>query len=115
MSKQEHYQQGMEGFAEDRLEDAIRELQKALEIEPEYGDALHALSMCYYHHGEVDRAIEVGEKLRRLEPDDPLVYTSLSMFYNAKGMIEKAEEMGGKAKAAGFRESLREVKDEQES
>ena len=115
MSKQEHYQQGMEGFAEDRLEDAIRALNKALEIDPEYGDALHALSMCYYHHGKVDRAIEVGERLRQLEPDNTLAYTSLSMFYNAKGMIEKAEEMGGKAQAAGFRESLQEAKEEEES
>ena len=111
MSKETHYLQGMEQFAEDRLDDAIRELQRALEIDSEYGDAVHALSMCYYHRGDTDKAIEMGEKLRQLEPDNTLAYTSLSMFYNAKGMIEKAEEMGGKAQAAGFRDSLRETQD----
>jgi type IV pilus assembly protein PilF len=102
MSKESHYHQGMELFGEDRLDLAIEELNKALELDPSYGDALHALAMSYYHLGDIDKAVEFGERMRTAEPENVHAYTSLSMFYNAKGFIEKAEEMGAKAaKLAG--------------
>lgn len=104
MGKEEHYQQGMEYFSEDRLQEAVVELLKALAEDPNYGDALHALAMCYYHLGDLDKAIQVGERFREAEPDNVHAYTSLSMFYNAKGFIEKAEEMGAKAARLGTEE-----------
>ena len=97
MSRENHYHKGMELFGEDRLEDAIEELNKALEYDPKYGDALHALAMSYYHLGNVDKALELGERLRVAEPGNVHAYTSLSMFYNARGLIAEAEEMGQKA------------------
>lgn len=97
MSKETHYLKGMELFAEDRLSDAIRELNKALEYDSEYGDALHALAMSHYHLGDLDKAVELGERLKLAEPANVHAYTSLSMFYNAKGLIAKAEEMGAQA------------------
>jgi tetratricopeptide (TPR) repeat protein len=87
----------MELFAEDRLDRAIEELSKALDLDPRYGDALHALAMSYYHLGDIDKAVELGERLRIAEPENVHAYTSLSMFYNAKGFIAKAEEMGEQA------------------
>ena len=97
MSKETHYHIGMELFSEDRLEEAIAELKQALDQDQDYGDALHALAMSYYHLGDIDKALEFGERLRVAEPDNVHAYTSLSMFYNAKGFIAKAEEMGEKA------------------
>jgi tetratricopeptide (TPR) repeat protein len=97
MSKETHYQHGMELFAEDRLDQAIEELSKALEYDSDYGDALHALAMSYYHIGDLDKAVEFGERMRAVEPRNVHAYTSLSMFYNAKGLIAKAEEMGEQA------------------
>jgi tetratricopeptide (TPR) repeat protein len=101
MNKEEHYFQGMEFFGEDKLEEAIEALLKAVAEDPEYGDALHALAMTYYHGGDLDRAIEFGERLRKAEPRNVHAYTSLSMFYNAKGFIAKAEEMGALAAKLG--------------
>ncbi len=98
MSSEEHYKKGMEHFAEDQLELAIEELNKAVESDPQFGDALHALTMCYYHHKDLDQALKYGKQLQDLEPSNPLAYTSLSMIYNAKGMIQEAEEMGAKAR-----------------
>ena len=97
MSKETHYQNGMELFSEDRLDQAIIELDKALDYDPQYGDALHALAMSYYHLGDIDKALRYGKRLGDAEPSNVHAYTSLSMFYNAKGFIEKAEEMGAKA------------------
>ena len=100
MSHEEHYEKGMELFAEDQLELAIEELKQAVEANPEFGDALHALTMCYYHHGDLDQALEYGKRFRDQEPSNPLAFTSLSMIYHAKGMVPEAEEMGAKAKTA---------------
>ncbi|MDA2934833.1 tetratricopeptide repeat protein [Acidobacteria bacterium AH-259-D05] len=98
MSPQEHYQKGMEYFSEDQLDQAIKELTQAVEKDPQFGDALHALTMCYYHHGNYDQALRYGKLFSALEPGNPLAYTSLSMIYNAKGMTQEAEDMGAKAK-----------------
>lgn len=102
MSKTEHYERGMDFFSEDKLDDAIAELLKAVAEDPRFGDALHALAMSYYHKGDLDSAVKYGEMLRQAEPENVHAYTSLSMFYNAKGFIAKAEEMGAMAgKLAG--------------
>ena len=98
MSPEEHYQKGMEHFGEDELEQAIEELTQAVFKDPDFGDALHALTMCYYHHGNLDQALKCGKQFSALEPTNPLAYTSLSMIYHKKGMIEEAEDMGAKAK-----------------
>ena len=100
MSKEEHYEKGMDYFAEDQLESAIEELGRAVDLYPEYGDVLHDLAMCYYHQKNYDQALEFGKRFRDVETDNPLAYTALSMFYVAKGMIEEAEEMGEKARTA---------------
>ncbi|MFB3904650.1 MAG: tetratricopeptide repeat protein [Acidobacteriota bacterium] len=104
MLASEHYGKGMDHFSEDRLDEAIAEFHRAVELEPGYADALHALAMCYYHKGDYDGAVEWGERYREADPDSPLPYTSLSMFYQAKGMIAKAEEMGARAQEAARRE-----------
>lgn len=101
MDKEDLYMKGMELFSDDRLDDAIVELNKAIQMDEKFGDALHALAMTYYHKGELSEAIRYGEKFRVAEPDNVHAYTSLSMFYNAKGFIEKAEEMAALAARLG--------------
>lgn len=113
MSGEEHYEKGMELFAEDKIDAAIEELTKAVEADPKFGDALHALAMCYYHQGDCDNAIKYGEQLKEVVPSNILAFTSLSMFYQKKGMIEKAEEMGAQAKVAGFKQAIREAKEKE--
>ena len=98
MSPEEHYRKGMDHFGEDQLEPAIEELTQAVFKNPDFGDALHALTMCYFHNGNFDQALRYGKQFSTLEPTNPLAYTSLSMIYNAKGMIQEAEDMGAKAK-----------------
>ena len=113
MSREEHYEKGMELFAEDQFDEAIEELGKAVEEDPKFSDALHALAMCYYHNGDYDNAIKYGEQFKEADPSNALAFTSLSMAYQKKGMIEKAEEMGGKAKVAGFKQAIHEAEGKQ--
>lgn len=111
MSKEDHYNQGMEFFAQDKWEEAITAYERALAEDPRYADALHALAMTYAHQGNLDKAIEFGKKLIEVASDDELAYTSLSIFYQQKGMIAEAEQIGAKARTLGWKRQLGEKKD----
>jgi len=110
MSAEDHYNQGMELFAQDKLDEAIVAYQKALQEDPKHADTLHALAMTYAHQEKVDQAIEVAKRLIEVAPDDELAYTSLSIFYQQKGMIAEAEEIGAKARTLGWKRQLAEKK-----
>ena len=106
MTKEEYYNQGMEFFAQDQLEEAVIAYQRALQIDPRYADALHALAMTYAHQSKLDEAIEIGTRLIEVTPDDELAYTSLSIFYQQKGMIAEAEHIGAQARTLGWKRQL---------
>lgn len=108
MTKEDHYNQGMEFFAEDKLDKAIEAYEKALQEDPNYADALHALAMAYATKDRLDEAIEVGKKLIEVNPEDEMAYTSLSIFYQRKGMIAEAEHIGAKARTLGWKRQLQE-------
>ena len=110
MNKEDYYNQGMEHFAQDRLNDAVDAYLRALDEDPNYADALHALAMTYSHQDKLDQAIDVAKRLITAAPDDELAYTSLSIFYQQKGMIAEAEEVGAKARTLGWKRQLGENK-----
>ena len=106
MNKEDYYNQGMEHFAQDRLDDAVAAYLRALDEDPNYADALHALAMTYSHQEKLDQAIDVAKRLIEATPEDELAYTSLSIFYQQKGMIAEAEEVGAKARTLGWKRQL---------
>jgi tetratricopeptide (TPR) repeat protein len=108
VTKEDYYNQGMEFFTEDKLDEAIRAYKKALQEDPDYADALHALAMAYASQDRLDEAIEVGKKLIEVSPEDELAHTSLSIFYQRKGMIAEAEHVGAKARTLGWKRQLQE-------
>jgi superkiller protein 3 len=110
VNKEELYNQGMEFFAQDKLDDAIACYRKALDQDPAYSDALHALAMTYAHQEKIDEAIEVGKKLIEAAPDDELAYTSLSIFYQQKGMIAEAEQVAAQGRTLSWKRQLAEQK-----
>ena len=113
MTKEGHYNRGMELYAEDKMDEAVEAFQKALEEDSNYPDALHALAMAYASIDRLDEAIEVGMKLIEISPEDELAYTSLSIFYQRKGMIAEAESIGAKARTLGWKRQLQEKKEEE--
>jgi tetratricopeptide (TPR) repeat protein len=110
MTKEEHYNQGMELFAQDKLDEAVAAYGRALEEDPTYADALHALAMTYAHQEKLDQAIEIARRLMDAAPDDELAYTSLSIFYQQKGMIAEAEQVAAKARMLGWKRQSQESK-----
>ena len=110
MTKEDHYNEGMELFVQDKLDEAIAAYQQALREDPNYADALHALAMTYAQQDKLDEAIELGKRLIEAAPDDELAYTSLSIFYQRKGMIAEAEHIGAQARTLGWKRQLAEKK-----
>lgn len=106
-SKEDLFVEAVEAFGDRKLDEAIRLYRQALEIDPEFQDALHGLARAQFDNGALDDAIETARRMTRLDPDDILAHTSLSMFYQAKGMIEEAEREGNVARVLGWKEDLR--------
>lgn len=103
----------MEYFAQDHLDEAVAAYLKALDQDPNYVDALHALAMTYAHQEKLDQAIEVGKRLVAAAPNDELSYTSLSIFYQQKGLIAEAENIAAKARTLSWKRQLSESKNPQ--
>ena len=110
MAKEDHFNRGMEFFAEGKLDEAVAAYRAALSDDPNDADTLHALAMALSHQEKLDEAIETAKKLIEVAPDDELAYTSLSIFYQRKGMIAEAEEIGAKARTLGWKRQLEEKK-----
>jgi tetratricopeptide (TPR) repeat protein len=115
VSKEDYYNEGMELFAQDQLDAAVVAYLRALEEDPNYADALHALAMTYAHQEKLDQAIETGKRLIEVTPDDELAYTSLSIFYQQKGLIAEAEQIAAKARTLSWKRELRENKNPEKS
>ena len=105
-SKEELYDQGLDLAFEGKYEEAIARYEAALQIDPAYVDAVHALAMAYSELDRLEDAIAAGKRLCELSPDDILAHTSLSTFYQRKGMIPEAEAESAKAKMLDWKQQL---------
>jgi len=97
MTKEEHYDQGMTEFAMAEYDKAIECYRKAVELDPQYFDAWHALGMAYLRANRIPEAIEAGKRAIEINPNDMLAHTSLSMYYMRAGDKAMAEKEKGLA------------------
>ena len=109
-STEELYDEGLDLAFEGKFQEAIVKYREALQIDPDFVDAVHALAMAHAELEELDDAIAVGKRLCELVPDDILAHTSLSTFYQRKGMIPEAEAEAAKAKVLDWKRQLAEQK-----
>jgi tetratricopeptide (TPR) repeat protein len=110
-SAEDHYFAGIDFFGDGKLDEAIAEYNRALELDPKFADALHGLAQAYYARQDFDRVIEAAERILALDPEDILAWTSISRAYQRKGMVPQAEEAGNKARILGWKQQLREQKE----
>jgi tetratricopeptide (TPR) repeat protein len=107
MTKEEFFEQAVNAFGDDKLDEAIENYQNALKIDPNYQDALHGLGMALFNGGRVEEAIATAKRLIEIDQDDILAHTSLSMFYQSQNRIEEAEKEGNAARVLGWKQELR--------
>ena len=109
-SAEDHYYAGIDFFGEGKIEGAIAEYNRALELDPKFSDALHGLAQAYHAREDFDRTIEAARRILELNSDDILAWTTISRAFQRKGMVPEAEEAGNKARILGWKHQLREQK-----
>jgi len=110
LTAEDHYYAGIDFFGEGKLDEAIAEYERAIEMDPTFADALHGLAQAYYAKEDFDRTIEAARRILEIEPEDILAWTTVSRAYQRKGMVPEAEEAGNKARVLGWKKELREQK-----
>lgn len=89
---QEIYDEAVSLFHEDKDEESIVQLNKAIEINPSFADAYESLGVIYGRIKEFEKAIEVMKKLSDVDPSSVMAHTNMSMYYMQLGDKETAEE-----------------------
>ncbi len=92
LMSQNFRKKGMRDEAEEKLSLAIKNLEKAIELKPDYAPAHYLLAVVYDQQGKREEAITKLEELEKIAPQDIGASFQLGMLYWRKGEIEKAQE-----------------------
>ena len=103
----EHYKRGLALFGQQKNEDAAAAFRQALEVKPDWLDALHALATAQSKLGRQDDALTTIARVIELDPEDPFAYTSQSIFLQRKGLVPEAEAASAKARMASWKQELK--------
>lgn len=71
-------------------EKALEHYRRALQIDPNYAEAMIKEGQIYADGGSFERAIGLGEKAVALKPQDPVLRFTLGTFYSQAGIMDKA-------------------------
>jgi tetratricopeptide (TPR) repeat protein len=111
MTKEEYYDQGMTDFAMAEYDKAIDSYRKAVELDPQYFDAWHALGMAFLRANRIPEAIAAGKRSIEINPNDMLAHTSLSMYYMRAGDKALAEKEKGLATVLSWGGKVDQIQD----
>ncbi len=87
---QTHASRGFALFVEGRLEEATKEFEKAVQLDPGQFDARYFHARASYHLGDLARAVELFEQAARVREDPEARYFA-AQSYSALGRTEEAE------------------------
>jgi len=79
------------------IEEAMKLVRKALELEPDSGAYVDSLGWGYFKQGKLDEALTELLRALKLENTDPTIYDHIGDVYKAKSMIKEAIEYWHKA------------------
>jgi tetratricopeptide (TPR) repeat protein len=71
-------------FGEDRMSQAIHLLSRALEIDPDFGDARQTLGLVYYESEQYDEVIDLFAEGARRDLDDPNSFFFIGLALQAQ-------------------------------
>ncbi len=80
-------------LTEERLKTAIISFSEAIELKPDYEEALFERGKLYLETEQIDKAIEDLEKVLQLNPSNKEAYVLLAQGYFAKGDKQKALDL----------------------
>ncbi len=92
--KRPHYDLGNYYYVHkrDKIDEAIAELNAALELDPNYGYALNLLAYCYMSKNEFEKALEYFRKYASISPGDANPFDSMGEAYFRMGRLDESIE-----------------------
>lgn len=89
---EEHLKMGIDLIKEDKLEAGIREIQTAIQIQPDLADAHFNLGLARTMQNNYEDAIEAYQQAIRLDPKYGKAYFNLGTLFLKRGDLPKAVE-----------------------
>lgn len=85
------YRSGITHYTHQEFEAARVDFERALEINPDFGDVHQSLAHVHEKLEHYDAALASARRAVECNPDDALAFTTLSICFQRKGMIPEAE------------------------
>jgi serine/threonine protein kinase/tetratricopeptide (TPR) repeat protein len=85
-----HFELGSYHGDKNTFNQAIEEYHKALDLDPNYGDAMNSLAYTYSDIGDFEKAIEYFEKYASISPGDANPIDSMGEVYLRMGKLDEA-------------------------
>jgi tetratricopeptide (TPR) repeat protein len=86
------------------LDEAIKEYEKALSIQPGFVPALNDLALLHVSKGEYEKALPLYMKMINLKPDSYVAYYNMACLYARQNKIEESVNWLKKAVHRGFKD-----------
>ena len=83
----QHLKVGVQYFEEKEMDEALRELKKAVELDPDFADAHFNLGGLYHALKAYSLAIKEYQEVQRLDPAYPRIHTSFANLYYERGLM----------------------------
>ncbi|MDH5742426.1 MAG: protein kinase [Candidatus Aminicenantes bacterium] len=92
--KRPHYDLGYYYYAykRDKIDEAIAELNTALELDPNYGIALNILAYCHMSKNGFEKALEYFRRYASISPGDANPFDSMGEAYFRMGRLDESIE-----------------------
>ncbi len=90
------YNRACAHFAAGKYEQAEKEIQSALQIHPEYGDALTLRGMLELRKPDLESGRESLEQAIKIDPSQSTAYIALAAVYNHQGRFDDAMRVSEK-------------------
>jgi tetratricopeptide (TPR) repeat protein len=82
-----HFKVGIQYAEEKQMDQALPELKRAVELDPNYADARFGLGEVYHALKAYSLAVKEFEEVMRLDPNFPKVHTALANLYYERGLM----------------------------
>jgi superkiller protein 3 len=87
-----HYNLGNAYSAQGKLDEAVREYQEALRINPNLAEAHNNLGLAYSDQGKLDEAVRECQEALKINPNLAAAHLNLGLAYSRQGKLNEAIE-----------------------